>query len=414
MTDRALVVAILGVGLVARVGIALASGNSFQFPDEAVYADTAHRLIAGQGFGPAYARVPAYPVFLASLAGAGWASVLVLRVVQAVLTGFGSVLLYAFTAQAIGRGPALAAALFYAVDPVLVAAAGLLYPEALAAVLMIAVALAALLGVRGDRLDRTALAGLLLGVLIQLRPVALGLIPVLAAWMSVSIPARWSRRLLHSGGLLLACLLSLLPWTYRNYRVHGQLMPVATAGTRAAPVWNSEVAQRGLTVSILGNAWTEPGKFARRIGGEFLHFWEIYPTRLATDNPRLRSNMRVRAPPECGPDIRQRSTRCPERELVHRRDDPGSARGGAGLEEPPVGNRPAVHVDPHLRPGLHHVRSQAPVSHPHPPSPFRLCRDRRVRGMGGCPCLRAAPNPSSRLGVAGLGEPDFRRPGSAT
>jgi 4-amino-4-deoxy-L-arabinose transferase-like glycosyltransferase len=296
VTDRALVVAILGIGLVARVGIALASGNSFQFPDEAVYADTAHRLIAGQGFGPAYARVPAYPVFLASLAGPGWASVLVLRVVQAVLTGFGTVLLYAFTAQAIGRGPALAAALFYAVDPVLVAAAGLLYPEALAAVLMIAVALAALLGVRGDRLDRTALAGLLLGVLIQLRPVALGLIPVLAAWMSVSIPARWSRRLLHSGGLLLVCLLSLLPWTYRNYRVHGQLMPVATAGTRAAPVWNSEVAQRGLTVSILGNAWTEPGKFARRIGGEFLHFWEIYPTRLATDNPRLRSNMRVREP----------------------------------------------------------------------------------------------------------------------
>jgi len=96
--------------------------------------------------------------------------------------------------------------------------------------------------------------------------------------------------------LILVCLIALLPWTYRSYRIHGQLMPVATAGTRSALVRQSEVARRGLTASILGTAWTEPGKFALRLGREFLNFWELYPTRLATDDPRLRRSMRARSP----------------------------------------------------------------------------------------------------------------------
>ncbi len=291
-----LIVAILAVGLVARVGIAAASGHSFQFPDEAVYGDAAHRIIVGQGFGADYTRVPAYPVFLAALAGPLPASVLLLRIFQAVITTLGAGLLYALASLAVGRGPALGAIFLYAVDPMLVVAAGLLYPEAITAVLMVAVALAALVAARRDHLGVTALTGLLLGFLVQLRPVALVLIPVLTAWISASLLSKRPRRLLHAGTLILVCLLSLIPWTYRNYRVHGQLMPITTAGIGTAPVRESEVARHGLTASIIRRAWAEPEKFAARVGREFVHFWELYPTRLASDDPERRSNMRSMEP----------------------------------------------------------------------------------------------------------------------
>jgi hypothetical protein len=291
-----LILALLAAGLVARVGIALAIGDAFQFPDEAVYADAAHRLIAGRGFEITYTRVPAYPMFLAALVGPFASSVLLLRVAQSVVTAMGAALVYALTSRRIGRGPALAAASFYAFDPLLVASAGLLYPEAIAAVLMIAIAFASLRAADEDRLDLAALAGLLLGFLIQLRPVALILAPVLVVWICVSTLTARSRGLLHAGVLILVCFLSLLPWTYRNYRVYGQLMPVATAGTRAAPVTTSELESRGLTASIIRKAWSEPWEFAVRAGSEFLHFWEIHPTRLATDDPMLRTKMRTKEP----------------------------------------------------------------------------------------------------------------------
>ncbi len=294
MTIRAPVVILLAVGFVARVGIAVLAGNSFEFPDEAVYADAASRLVAGEGFGESYARVPAYPVFLAALVGPLPSSVLLLRVSQAAVTALGALLLYAFASRAIGPRPALGAVFFYAVDPLLVVVAGLLYPEAIAAVLMIGVTLSALIAAREDRLGVTAISGLLLGVLVQLRPVALMLIPVLAFWIAASVPR--SRRLLHGGVVSLLCVAAVLPWTYRNLRIHGELMPVATAGTKSSLVSQSEAERRGLTAAIARTAWTEPARFARQVRREFVNFWEFYPTRMVSDDPGRRSSLRTMEP----------------------------------------------------------------------------------------------------------------------
>src|SRR5206468_1256662 len=80
-------------------------------------------------------------------------------------------------------------------------------------------------------------------------------------------------------------LLVLAPWTYRNYLIHGRLMPVSLAGTGVAPVTHDEVERRGLTVSLLLKAWREPGPLATRMTREFGHFWEFTPARLMTDDP---------------------------------------------------------------------------------------------------------------------------------
>jgi hypothetical protein len=187
----------------------------------------------------------------------------------------------------------LTAATIYALDPLLVVSAGLLYPDTAAAVLLAMAILAAWQGGR-DSLRGSSLSGVLLGTLALLRPVALVLVPVVAAWIAAEVPRR--RAAAHLGLVLAATLLVLAPWTYRNYRVHGELAPIAPAGIHTAPVTPEDLAEDGLTVSMLKKAWTNPAGLAARTARQFLQFWELAPTRLTTDDPERRAVLHQRDP----------------------------------------------------------------------------------------------------------------------
>jgi hypothetical protein len=91
--------------------------------------------------------------------------------------------------------------------------------------------------------------------------------------------------------VLLGCVLALAPWTYRNYRVHGGLVPIATAGTTAAPVQRKSLEALGLVGSLAEEAWKEPMSFLRHLTRELSHFFELYPQRLTTDNPDHRAEL---------------------------------------------------------------------------------------------------------------------------
>jgi hypothetical protein len=188
------------------------------------------------------------------------------------------------------------AGLIYALDPLLVIASGLLYPETIAALILSLVVLLALDSSERDRPGRSGLAGLLLGVLALLRPVALLLPPVVAAWIALTLPARGARRLVHVSALGLGFLLAIAPWTARNIRVHGQLVPVATAGTDTAPVLREDVARQGLVRSLARWAWANPATFLSRSGRQFLQFWELSPSGMSTDDPAKRAEFHRRDP----------------------------------------------------------------------------------------------------------------------
>ena len=291
-----LIGAIVVLGVVARMAAAVAAGDAFQFPDEGLYTDTAYRLAGGQGFGPEYGKVPAYPLFLAVFAKGSDYSILMLRMVQAALAGLGGVALFVLTDRLAGRGAAIGALLLYAADPMLVVAGGLLYPEAVAALLTILLVLTVLVAAERDSLVLPAASGLLLGVLGQLRPVALILLPVLLIWLVASPgrpPARRWRQAVVAGAV---CLFTLVPWTYRNYHVQGALVPVSTKGARSTIVSTDDLVEQGITASIARSAWEEPTRFAGRVALEFTRFWELYPTRLVSDDPERRIAMRASEP----------------------------------------------------------------------------------------------------------------------
>jgi 4-amino-4-deoxy-L-arabinose transferase-like glycosyltransferase len=284
-------VTLLLLGLVARIGAALTLGGGFYFADEASYVDVARRLADGDGFGIEYHRVPAYPVFLLMLSLGLPTGLMFLRVVQAVVAALGTLLVFWLADRMFGRRVAIVAGLVYALDPLLVISSGLLYPEAVAALLVPAVVLATLDASDRDALPRSALAGALLGILALLRPVALVLLPVVAGWTTLTVRARPARRMSHLGALVLAFFLVLTPWTVRNFLVHGSLVPVATAGTEAAPVSGDEITREGLLRSMARWAWTDPGALVWHVTQQFVLFWELAPTRLATDDPVKRKEL---------------------------------------------------------------------------------------------------------------------------
>jgi hypothetical protein len=71
----------------------------------------------------------------------------------------------------------------------------------------------------------------------------------------------------------------------RNYQMRGQLVPIATAGSQTAPVESDEVARQGLVMSMARWAWSNPEALVSRVSRQFVQFWELMPTRMATDDP---------------------------------------------------------------------------------------------------------------------------------
>jgi 4-amino-4-deoxy-L-arabinose transferase-like glycosyltransferase len=284
-------VILLAGALVGRIGAAIAIGGGFHFADEAIYVDTARRLSGGGGFGLGYSGVPGYPLFLALLSFGLPVAVVWLRLAQAAVAALGALLVFVLADRMFGRRTAILAGLVYALDPLLVITSGLLYPETAAALLLPPIVLMALDGSERDAPQRSALAGALLALLALLRPVALVLPPLVAAWIAGTVMARPIRRMAHVGALALAFILVFAPWIARNYVVHRQFVPVATQGTQTAPVEVAEVARRGLVVSVASWAWNHPDSLASRVARQFVQFWELTPTRLATDNPAMRKEL---------------------------------------------------------------------------------------------------------------------------
>jgi len=283
--------AVVVAALVARLGAAALLGDRLHFADEGVYFDAATRLREGNGLGSQYRSVPAYPIVVAAFEGLAPGGVLGVRAAQAVVTGVGAVLVMVLATRLLDRRAALVAGMLYALDPLLVVAGSLLYPEAIAAVLLVAIVLGALRAARRDAAGVSAAVGIALGVLAQLRPVALLVVPVVSTWIASVVAAPPRRRALHAMAVIAGCGLALAPWTYRNYRFHGALAPIATAGTRSAPVSGADVQDRGLVEALLRQACERPLFLATHVGREFLHFWELYPQRLTTDNPERRAGL---------------------------------------------------------------------------------------------------------------------------
>lgn len=74
------------------------------------------------------------------------------------------------------------------------------------------------------------LAGLVLGLCLLARFMLIGLLPITLIWLWLNRPEKWLRAVGLAGLILLFALLAILPWTIRNYNIHGRLVGISTNG----------------------------------------------------------------------------------------------------------------------------------------------------------------------------------------
>jgi 4-amino-4-deoxy-L-arabinose transferase-like glycosyltransferase len=241
--------------------------------DAAEYQRITTNLLAGRGFSsaapgdslwhPTSWRTPGYPLFLAAhqvVFGEARAP-LAARVTQAGLDAASALLVIALGCE-LGFSASVArlAGLLYAVHPLACLQVVPLGTEALVTLLLAASMLLAYRAVGSPGVVRGLAIGLLFGVLLMIRPTAQFFAPILcvfllAPWEWRSAAARGGAhrgaRLATAAAFGLALVLVLVPWTVRNYRVHGAFVPFSTLG--------GVVLYEGVGAIRTGDWWSMPG-----------------------------------------------------------------------------------------------------------------------------------------------------------
>jgi 4-amino-4-deoxy-L-arabinose transferase-like glycosyltransferase len=318
---RSELLAIVLVAVVLRL-VFLALWAPGLIADASDYDRLARGLVDGHGYvntrgEPTSWRPPLYPAFVAGVYRLSGYSSTAVRVVQIGLDLATIVLAYRIGRSLFGNGPGLAAALLVAVNLATISATGWVASETLFTFLLVwavAVSLAWLRAIRAAR-PREAVglgigAGVLLaagaltrGVLLLYPLPLLGLVAVAVRAGAPGLPptaagpSRARAGVAGGAALLLAFALTIAPWTWRNYQVHGAFVPIATqlglalygsynpvqgwffgnhpddAITAAAERLPEQEANVFLTRAALDSAAASPRRTLRIEGLKILYFW---------------------------------------------------------------------------------------------------------------------------------------------
>jgi len=289
--------ALLGLFLFAalvRVVFVVSLQPGFYFWDSVKYDRAAVNLINEGNFGADYDRSPAYPLFLAAIYLTLGKSVLAVRLVEALLGALIAVLIAIIGRKTLGLASGLTAGLIWALYPLAVFLAGLVYPETLITVAL-AGAVALLLTAVGnnrsaDRPLPLLVAGLLLLIATMAKPVVVATFVGVCAWLLLFK----GRRSLRPIGLLVAgfCL-PLVLWAGVSSHYFGKVIlsdPRAIRFVDKVGSTNMEEVRKGR----IRRAIEDPGGFVLHFASEFAHFWQIYPERVVMSDQALRDKFHQR------------------------------------------------------------------------------------------------------------------------
>ncbi len=192
--------------------------------DTTEYVHIAHSMLDAGRFalsptGPAeFARVPGYPSFLVVVLVV-FHTLLVVPLIQVVFTACTIALIYFVGVRYFTRPVALAAALLYLLDPIVMYAAWIPITESLFMLFFIGSIYALGFTSRRSWLP-FAIGGIFFALSIYVRPVGFYLAPVIAA-LAFSSKERWQISLRNAIIFLIAAVCVMTPWMLRNYHLAG-------------------------------------------------------------------------------------------------------------------------------------------------------------------------------------------------
>jgi 4-amino-4-deoxy-L-arabinose transferase-like glycosyltransferase len=215
---------VLAAGAIPRVAAVLTVGDVREpHGDEGYYLAAAQSLVRGEGH-PGSMRPPGYPVFLAAASRVSDGSLTALRLAQVPLSLLSIALVFSLVARRFGAEAAAVSGLFMAWSPDLVHYTHYLWAETLFTTLLLS-ALWTADRARGGGGPWLVLAGAALAASALIREMALYLLPGMAYWLTRGTHPRSLRPAVL---VVLAVLGCLLPWTIRNYRLHGHIVPISS------------------------------------------------------------------------------------------------------------------------------------------------------------------------------------------
>lgn len=270
--------------------------EGFYFSDFTAYEKAARSLMNGEGFDPEFARPPIYPLFLAAKNLFFGEQLFPMRIIQAFLGAYCSVLIFAITERTLGRNPAHIAAWISIFYPYYVFIAGLLYPTLITTFFLISMVYFVILAVQKNSIWFVILASICLGVAALAVPVCLAFLPFLILWFLLFSKLNISRKTVFSVLTLLIVFLSLLPWISYCYKRYGRFIIVDPRYEKHLPTLNSSDEQlysknyteEGERIKVILH---HPEKFLGNVGREFIRFWRFVPDRIVTRNAEYREKV---------------------------------------------------------------------------------------------------------------------------
>lgn len=266
--------AIFAIGLVVRLAVVAAGPDFMPSKDAAAYQQIAENVLVGRGFSsdapgdtlwrPKSWRTPGYPLYIAAHYWvAGRRAPGAVYVSQALLDAATALLVIFIGRRLFAPRVALLAGFLYALHPLPSLQVATLGTEALAAFCLSLWVLLVYRTCERPTAARAGLAGLGFGLSLLVRPTPQLFLPVAmllileprlsgvpASGGARERPAR-RRRVEAAAAFVLMALITIAPWAYRNYRVHGALVPLSTLG--------GVVLNEGVGAVRIGDWWSMPG-----------------------------------------------------------------------------------------------------------------------------------------------------------
>ena len=308
--------------------------DGYYFADSWRFERAANHLVESGAFPADYERAPLYSVFLGANYYVLGNEILATRIVQAIMSALVAVFITFIGFRTCAYWVGVFAGILWSIYPMAIFVAGTIYPATLITTILAAGVMSLLLGVRRDgSIGFTVLAGLIFGLGALTKPIVMGTIAAITLWIFI---IRETRGITLAAAFAIAAIIALVPWTVRNYEVHGRLVPIEARGLNAVVPWadnasakSREVRKRTAAAAALLKAVEDPDnkeveeaiakvlaresankdsikttastdnsilamaeRMAVRYPKEFLSFFELYPRRVGFLNQNMRDRDR--------------------------------------------------------------------------------------------------------------------------
>lgn|GEM_PF-6296529 len=309
--ERRLLLAIMGLALLLRLLFSFHFGNELIWYDEHNYHSIAESILRGDGFYSTYD--PPWTTHWPPLQGYVLAGIYAIfgseprvgRIFQDVYGLIILLLIFLIGKKLFSVRIALIGALVFAVHPVFIYVSNTLYSETLFTTLLLTTFYSLMRAIELKRWPYFAVSGVLLGLAMLARPVAIFVLPAIFLWLLVK--NRFLYTVTMFALILIMASVTISPWIYYNYAKYGKVFFITQEGAHSLAAANHpllkkkaaekqpqdhELVQKLRTAEedernklyyklALSYILNHPLDFMKNYLTRFVKFWRVYPDTLS-------------------------------------------------------------------------------------------------------------------------------------